>query len=199
MSSSAFLFSEDLDVSCQKLARLSTLFIENLVSMSRHFPVSLRWLLGNLKTMVKQKWPHINSRDLRRPISDAIFSSILSLAIVNPDSYGVIDPSLIISEVGRYNLTQVMTVLQGCVWIMGKPANNKYPVQKVVRRMDVVSCVSREGGRGPPFPPHLHLPPSLHHPPPSLHPPFPPSPLREGGRKGRREGGAGFRGRMACH
>ena len=144
LSSSAFLFSEDLDMSCEKLAKLSTLFLENLVSMSGHFPVSLRWLLGNLKTMVKQKWPHISSGDLRRPISDAIFSSILSLAIVNPDGYGVVDPSMIIGEVGRYNLTQVMTVLQGCVWIMGKPASTKYPIQKVVRRMDVV----REGGRG---------------------------------------------------
>lgn len=133
----AFLFNEDLELSCQKLARLASQFLENLTSMSPHFPVTLRWLLGNLKAMVRQKWPHITPTDLRRPISDAIFSSILSSAVVNPDRFGVVDPSLIISEVGRYNLAQIMSVLQGCVWIMGKPNSAKYPIQKVVRRMDV--------------------------------------------------------------
>lgn len=151
VSSNAFLFNEDLDLSCEKLAKLSSQFLENLVSMSGHFPVSLRWLLGNLKSMVKRKWPHISSGELRRPVSDAIFSSILSMAIVNPDSFGVVDPALIISEVGRYNLSQIMSVLQGCVWIMGKPASTKYPIQKVVRRMDVVRegvGVEEQGGMG---------------------------------------------------
>ena len=143
VGSDAFLFNEDLDVSCEKLAKLASHFLQNLASTSSQFPIGLRWLLGNLKTMVKQKWPHISASDLRRPISDAIFSSILSAAIVNPDSFGVVDPTMIISEVGRYNLTQIISVLQGCVWIMGKPPNTKYPIHKVVRRMDVVS-----GGRG---------------------------------------------------
>lgn len=137
VGSGAFLFNEDLDVSCKKLAKLASQFLENLVCMGSQFPISLRWLLGSLKSMVRQKWPHIQAVDLRRPISDAIFSSILSSAVVNPDSFGVVDPSIIISEVGRYNLTQIMSVLQGCVWIMGKPSGAKYPIQKVVRRMDV--------------------------------------------------------------
>lgn len=139
VGTSTFLFSEDLDASCKKLARFSSLFLENLATMAGQLPISLQWLLGNLRSMVKQKWPHISAMDLRRPISDAIFSSILSAAIVNPDHYGVVDPSLIISEVGRYNLTQIMSILQGCIWIANKPSSSKYPIHKVIRRIDVVS------------------------------------------------------------
>ncbi len=147
VGSNAFLFSEDLEASCDKLAKLSTQFLENLVSVAGQFPVSLQWLLGTLKTMVQQKWPTISPADLRRPISDAIFSSILSSAIVNPDHYGVVDPGVVINEVGRYNLTQIMSVLQGCVWIMGKPSGTKYPIHKVVRRIAVASsgCGTRGG------------------------------------------------------
>lgn len=147
VSSSTFLFNEDLEVSCEKLAKLSSQFLENLSSLTSQLPISLQWLLGNLKNMVKQKWPNVSTMDLRRPVSDAIFSSILSSAVVNPDHYGVVDPSIIINEVGRYNLTQIMSVLQGCVWIMDKPTSVKYPIHKVVRRMDVVRDGGREGER----------------------------------------------------
>ncbi len=135
----AFLFNEDLESSCVKLAKLATHFLENLSLMIKKLPISIQWLLGNLKTMVKQKWPRISHAELRRPISDAIFSSILSSVIVNPESYGVVGPSITISEVGRYNLSQIMSVLQGCVWIMDKHGATKYPIHKVVRRIDVVS------------------------------------------------------------
>jgi len=141
-SSSVLLFSEDLDTSCQKLANLAMVILQRLGGASRQVPLSIRWLLGTLRVLVKEKWPSISSVELRRPISDAIFSSILSSPIVNPETFGVVDPSLIISEVGRYNLTQVMSVLQGCVWIMNKTTSNKYPIHKVVRLIDTVS----EGG-----------------------------------------------------
>ena len=144
IASSAFMFNEDLESSCKKLAELATQFLQNLSLTTKQFPVSLKWLLGNLKTMVKQKWPRISPSELRRPISDAVFSSILSSAIVNPDSYGVVDPSVIVSEVGRYNLAQIMSVLQGCVWIMDKSSSNKYPIHKVVHRIDVVSSINTQ-------------------------------------------------------
>lgn len=145
VSSSAFLFSEDLEASCNKLSNLAMAFLEKLSLANRQLPISLQWLLGNLRTMVKQKWPNISPTELRRPISDAIFSSILSSPIVNPESFGIVDPSIIISEVGRYNLSQAMSVLQGCVWIMDKTTSSKYPIYKVVRKIDVVRVSTPAG------------------------------------------------------
>ena len=138
VGSTTFLFSEDLEASCKKLANLAMAFLERLSLASHQLPISIQWLLGTLRKLVKEKWPNISPIELRRPISDAIFSSILSSPIVNPESYGVVDPSLIISEMGRYNLTQVMSVLQGCVWVMDKMSSTKYPIHKVVRMIDVV-------------------------------------------------------------
>ena len=139
VDTSTFLFSEDLESSCEQLARLSMLFLESLHKLMNQFPVSLKWLLGSLKVMVKEKWPAISRSELRRPVSDAVFGSILSLAIVNPDSFGIIDSTIIITPVRRYNLTQITSVLQGCAWILDKPTSSKYPIHKVVKRMNVVS------------------------------------------------------------
>ena len=141
LDGSAFLFSEDLESSCEKLAILSTMFLKNLNKMLGQFPLSLRWLLGNLKSLMRQKWSGISQVELRRPISDILFGSILSLAIVNPESYGIIDPSMVIGPVVRYNLSQIMAVLQGCVWILDKPSSSKFPIHKVVKRMNVVSTL----------------------------------------------------------
>ena len=138
VGSSTFLFSEDLDAACNKLSRLATLFLESLSLTNRQLPIGLQWLLGNLKVMVKEKWNQISPSELCRPIGDAIFSSILCYPIVNPDSYGIVDPSIIINEVGRYNLSQVMSVLQGCVRIMDKALCSRYPIDKVVRKVDMV-------------------------------------------------------------
>ena len=138
VNSSAFLFSEDLETACSKLSHLATMFLKNLSQANRQLPIGLQWLLGNLRCMVEEKWPHISSAELRRPISDAIFSSILSSPIVNPDSYGIVDPSIIISEVGRYNLSQVMSVLQGCVRFVDRGTSSRYPIFKVVRKIDLV-------------------------------------------------------------
>ena len=149
VGSNLLMFGEDLEASCKKLANLAMSFLERLNSASRQLPVSIQWLLGTLRVLVKEKWPNISDIELRRPISDAIFSSMLSSPIVNPESFGVVDPSLIISEVGRYNLTQVMSVLQGCVWVMNKAGSTKYPIHKVVRMIDTVrQCVCVGGGGG---------------------------------------------------
>ena len=137
-----FLFSEDLDSSCNQLAQLAMGFLENLNEFKHQFPLSLKWLLGTIKSQVHHKWPEISNSELRRPISDAIFGSILSAVIVNPDSYGVMDSGIVIGPVARYNLTQITSVLQGCAWILGKSSSNKYPIHKVIKRMNVVSSVS---------------------------------------------------------
>ena len=139
LDGSVFLFSEDLESSCEQLAILSTMFLENLNKMLGQFPLSLRWLLGSLKSLMQRKWSGISKVELHRPISDILFGSILSSAIVNPESYGIIDPSMVIGPVVRYNLSQIMAVLQGCVWILDKPSSSKFPIHKVIKRMNVVS------------------------------------------------------------
>ena len=139
IDTSSFLFNEDLESSCQQLADLATLFLKSLTKLLGQFPLTLKWLLGNLKSLVQQKWPGINLIELRRPISDVLFGSILGSAIVNPDSYGVVDPNVVISAVVRYNLSQIISVLQGCAWMLDKPSSTKYPINKVVKRMSTVS------------------------------------------------------------
>ena len=138
IDSSVFLFTEDLDSSCEQLAKLAMQFLTSLSRMLSQLPLSFKWLLGSLKTLVRQKWPKISPPDIRRPISDAVFGSIFSSAIVNPDSCGILNPQIVITPVGRYNLTQITSVLQGCAWILDKPSGSKYPIHKVVKRMDVV-------------------------------------------------------------
>lgn len=140
LDTTTFLFSEDLESSCEQLAKLSMMFLESLVKLLGQLPLSLRWLLGNLKSLVQQKWSGISPTELRRPISDILFGSILSSAVVNPDSYGIVNPTMVIGPVARYNLSQVTAVLQGCAWILDKPSSSRYPIHKVVKRMNVVSC-----------------------------------------------------------
>lgn len=143
LDSSAFLFSEDLEASCDQLAKLAMLFLESLAQLSREFPLSLKWLLGSLKLVVQQHWQGISATELRRPVSDMLFGSILGSAIVNPDSYGIISPSVVVSPVVRYNLSQISSVLQGCAWILDRPAGSsaKFPIHKVVKKMNMVSLV----------------------------------------------------------
>lgn len=152
VDSSTFLFSEDLESSCEQLAKLTALFIDSLAQSSRQLPLSLKWLLGNLKSLVHQKWPRISLAEIRRPISDLLFGCILSSAIVNPDHYGVIDPNIVLGPVARYNLSQITTVLQGCAWILDKANSSKYPIHKVVKRLNVVrsSCMSYHTCAGSP-------------------------------------------------
>ena len=142
IETSKFLFSEDLESSCEQLAKLSMFFLDGLYALLGQFPLSLKWLLGNLKSQVQLKWPGITLAELRRPISDMLFGAILGAVIVNPDRYGVVEPSVVIRPVVRYNLSQVTSVLQGCAWILDKPNSSKYPIHKVIKRMNVVGmCV----------------------------------------------------------
>ena len=134
-----FLFAEDLEESCQQLSQLASLFLDSLSRRLHDLPVGIKWLLGSWKALVSKKWPQIGAEKLRRSVGDLFFHYILGSAIVTPDCFGVVDPSLVIGGVARYNLTQVMSVLQGCAWIMSKqPHATRHSIQKVIRRMNMV-------------------------------------------------------------
>ena len=141
LDGSAFLFGEDLDLGCGHLARLAAQFVDGISRFSTHFPPSLKWVLGSLKTLVRAKWPEISAAELRRPVSSLLFGPILGSTIVNPDSHGLCGMDVVVGPVARYNLSQVASVLQGCAWVMQRPGG-KFPMQKVIRKMDTVS----EGG-----------------------------------------------------
>lgn len=128
-----FLFGEDLDTACEQLARIATLILEKLSKMSNQFPLSLKWLLTSLKSLAKHKWPEVTQAELRRLTSDAIFGTILSSAIVNPDNHAIVESSVVVTSAARYNLTQVTAVLQRTAWKM-----DKQPINKVIKRIDMV-------------------------------------------------------------
>lgn len=132
------VFGEDLEDSCAELARLASLFTESLSRHLKDIPVGIKWLLGTLKSMVMQKWAELSPERLRRPVGDVLFGLILTSAVTNPDCYGIVDPNLVIGGVARYNLYQIAAVLQGCAWIATKPHSSRYPIQKVIRRMNMV-------------------------------------------------------------
>ena len=133
VGSSVFLFGEDLESSCDQLASLAMRVVDKLAMMSTHLPPSIKWLLGMLKRAAKRKWP-LSLNEERRLISDALFGAILCSAIVNPDTHSIIDQGVVVGPVARYNLTQVTVVLQRSAWNV-----DKQPIQKVVKRMDMVS------------------------------------------------------------
>lgn len=138
---SNFLFGEDLDSNCEHLAEFAMHFIDGIHRLADQFPLSLKWVLGSLRSLVHTKWPHISAVELRRPISSVLFGPILGSTIVNPDSHGLCDMEVVVSPVARYNLSQVASVLQGCAWVLGRQVG-KYPMQKVIKKMNTVSHVT---------------------------------------------------------
>ena len=137
LDSSAFLFGEDLDSSCDHLAKMAMQFIDGIRCLADQFPPSLKWVLASLKSLVRKKWPYISAVELRRPVSSVLFGPILGSTVVNPDSHGVCDMEVVISPVARYNLSQVASVLQGCAWVMER-RGEKFPMQKVIKKMNTV-------------------------------------------------------------
>ena len=138
LNSSTFLFSEDLESSCKKLAHFAGLYLDGVHRLASQFPLSLKWVLGSLKVLIRNKWPDISAMELRRPISAVLFGPVLGSAIVNPDSHGISELNVVVGPVARYNLSQVTSVLQGFAWVLGKQGG-KYPIQKVIKKMNTVS------------------------------------------------------------
>ena len=129
-----------VEMSCVDLADFCMGILKNLDLHKERFPLSLRWLTGNLKCMIKKKWPHISVTEIGRPISDVFFRYIISSAFTNPDLLGILDPAIIINEMSSYNISQVIGVLQGCAWIMNRPGSgSEYPMRRVVKLMKMVS------------------------------------------------------------
>ena len=139
---SVFLFGEDLDSSCVHLANLATQFIDSLFHVAGHFPLSLKWVLGCLKSLIRDKWPDISPTELRRPISSLLFGPILGSTLVNPDCHGVCEMDIVVGPVARYNLSQVATILEGCAWMLERQGGNKFPMHKVIKKMNTVSLMS---------------------------------------------------------
>ena len=126
--------------SCADLATFCMAILSKLESLKEGFPSSLRWLMAQLKDIIKTKWPGISVTELRRPISDVFFRYIISLAFTNPDLLGILDPSIVISEMSYYNISQVLGVIQGCAWIMNRPnPSSEYPMKRVIKLMKMVS------------------------------------------------------------
>ncbi len=132
VETSTFLFSEDLDVSCDQLATLVMRLLKRLESMLNQLPPGLRWLFRCLKKLCRQRWP-ISRQAERRILADALYGGIISSALINPDTHAVIDPEVVVGRVARYNLTQVTAVLQRSAWGLEKDS-----VSKVVKKMDMV-------------------------------------------------------------
>lgn len=132
-TSALLLFGEDLDLACEKLSGVVILILEKLSKMNTQFPVSLKWLLKTLKSLALEKWPNMTQAEQRRLTGDAVFGTILSSAIVNPDHHAVVGSAMVVGSVARYNLTQVTTVLQRAAWTM-----DKQPIHKVIKNIDMV-------------------------------------------------------------
>jgi len=56
VSTSAFLFAEDLDGACLQLASLAMGFVNKLSELSPLFPPGVKWLLGMLRKSANKKW-----------------------------------------------------------------------------------------------------------------------------------------------
>ena len=132
---------EYVDSSSHFIAETCMLFLYQLNRYLNSFPPTLQWLLGSLKGFILQKWPSLPLASLRRPISYVLFSFIISSAFVNPDLLGILDVHIVLTDVIWYNISQVISVLQGCAWIIDKLNNSDYPMRRVVSHMDMVSFI----------------------------------------------------------
>lgn len=130
-----------VDESCVDLADTCTGMLKNLEKFKGLFPPSLQWITAKLKQAMKNKWPNLTPVEACRPISDLFFRYMISSAFTSPDSMGILDPSIIMDEVSSYNVSQMISVLQGCAWIMSRPiaTSAEYPMKRVVKRMKMVS------------------------------------------------------------
>ncbi len=129
-----------VDKSCIDLAHMCMSVLKNLDIHKAKFPKSLRWITGNLNHLIKKKWSHLSASETGRPISDVFFRYVISSAFTSPNLLGILDPSIMITEMASYNVSQVIGVLQGCAWIMNRPSSSsEYPMKRVVKLMKLVS------------------------------------------------------------
>lgn len=130
-----------VDESCAELADMCTGVLKNLERFKGLFPPSLQWIIAKLKQAMKKKWPTLTDTEVCRPVSDLFFRYMISSAFTSPDTVGILDSSMIMNEMSSYNVSQVISVLQGCAWIMSRPiaTSAEYPMKRVVKRMKMVS------------------------------------------------------------
>ena len=132
-----FLFNEDLDTSCQMLARITNILFDCISDSMVIFPMSLKYLIGSVKSHAVTRWPGTTAAQLRKPVSNLLFGILLSSPIVGPENWGVIPADVVINSAARYNLCQVVSIIQACGW------SHTQLMYKVIKHVDTVSIATQ--------------------------------------------------------
>ena len=131
-----FLFGEDLDASCQTLARITNVLLDCISDSLGAFPASLKHLIRVVRSHAMARWPGTSAEQLRKPVSSLLFGIILSTPIISPEVWGILPAGVVVNSAARYNLCQVMGIIQACGW------SHNQQMYKVVKHVDVVSVAA---------------------------------------------------------
>ena len=74
-------------------------------------PPSILWLLTATKHAIMKKWLQVDETTLCKSLLDLLFSTVLCLAMVNPDHQELLDSCLLNWPV-RHNINQIALLLQ---------------------------------------------------------------------------------------
>lgn len=139
-----FLFSEDLDASCHTLARVTNVLLDSISRSLSIFPTSMKRLISRVRSQAMARWPGTTVEQLRKPISNLLFGMMLGAPLVSPEVWGILPADVVIGDASRYNLCQVMGIIQACGW------SHNQQVYKVIKHVDValfrniVDCIDDE-------------------------------------------------------
>lgn len=94
-----------------ELESVCTLFLDGIISSRDKLPYGLRWICKALKGACETQFPDATQEDIHRLLGYFIYYRFINIAIVAPDTFGLVESKDISPEI-RGGLTDVAKVLQ---------------------------------------------------------------------------------------
>lgn len=98
------------DMMLNKLYYLTNLFIESINNNLAYFPQIILKIFKQLFNCLTKQNNKLN--DIKRFFCDLIISLFICPAICNPEYYGILNDDVFVSNIAKYNLTQISHIIQ---------------------------------------------------------------------------------------
>lgn len=94
-----------------ELEEICSLFLDGIISSREKLPYGLRWICKALKQACEKQFPEATQEDIHRLLGYFVYYRFINIAIVAPDTFGLVESKDISAEV-RGGLVDVAKVLQ---------------------------------------------------------------------------------------
>lgn len=94
-----------------ELESVCNLFLDGIISSRDKLPYGLRWICKALKQACEVQFPDATPEDIYRLLGYFVYYRFINIAVVAPDTFGLVEPKDITAEV-RGGLVDVAKVLQ---------------------------------------------------------------------------------------